>query len=199
MTLNFYKIAIPGIISLLVIGTIGFFLAFNYYPEKHVNVKVNGNCYELLENANEKYKILQAQAEINIKKMQLKMIEYDNASLPIIFSGFKGYIDEFIKRYNIHDIVSIQKVSDNPNFDKFIVKAKLEKMDLQKIVNDLTLSDFYPTGSVKGTVSLEPNEYIDDNEGKIISAVSKDYMQRETNKIVESNTKGVKLSECRFI
>lgn len=199
MILNFYKIAIPGIISLLVIGTIGFLLAFNYYPEKHVNVKINGYCYELLETANEKYKILQAQNEINIKKMQLNMIEYDNVSLPIIFSGFKGLVDDFTKLYNIHNIVSIQKVSDNPTFDKFIVKAKLTKMDLQKIVNDLTLSDFYPAVTIKGTVSLEPNEYINNDEGKMISTSSKDYIQRGIENIVESNTDGVKLSECRFI
>ena len=79
MALSFHKLAFPGILILLVGGTIGFLLAFNYYPEKHVNVSVDGRCYELLDESNEKHKILRAQNEINMKKMQLNMIEYDDA------------------------------------------------------------------------------------------------------------------------
>ena len=130
--------------------------------------------------------------------MQLKMIEYDDASLPIVFSGFKESVNDFIKQYNIRNIISIQKVSDNATFDKFIVKAILSKNELQKIVNDLTVSDFYPTISVKGSVGLGPNKYISSEEGKIISAESKDFMQNGIKNIVES-TVGIKLAECRNI
>ena len=45
---------------------------------------IDGRCYELLDE----YKILRAENEINVKKMQLDMIEYDDASLPVTFSGF---------------------------------------------------------------------------------------------------------------
>ncbi len=38
------------------------------------------------------------------------MIEYGDASLPIVFSGFKGNVDDFIKQYDIRNIVSMQKV-----------------------------------------------------------------------------------------
>jgi hypothetical protein len=196
MALSFSKLAIPGILILLVGGTIGFLLAFNYYPEKHVNVNVDGRCYELLDESNEKYKILRAQNEINMKKMQINMIEYGEASLPIVFSGFKENVDEFIKQYNIRNIISMQKVSDNPTFDKFIIKATLSKNELQKIVNDLTLSDFYPTLSVRGSVGLEPNQYIISEERKVISAESKDFMQNGIKNIVESNV-GIKSAECR--
>src|SRR5215208_4209678 len=188
MALSFSQLAIPGILVLLVGGTIGFLLAFNYYPEKHVNVNVDGRCYELLDAANEKHKILRAQNEINIKKLQLNMIEYSDASLPVTFSGFKENVDDFIKQYNIRNIISIQKVSDNPTFDKYIIKATLSKNELQKIVNDLTLTDYYPTLSVRGGVGLGPNKYISSEERKVISAESKD--------IVESNV-GIKSAECR--
>jgi hypothetical protein len=198
MALNLYKLAFPGILTLIVIGTVGFLLAFSYYPEKHVNVNIDGRCYELLDASNEKHKILRAENEINVKRMQLKMIEYDNASLPIVFSGFNESVNDFIKDYNIRNIISIQKVSDNATFDKFIVKAILSKNELQKIVNDLTVSDFYPTISVKGSVGLGPNKYISSEEGKIISAESKDFMQNGIKKIVESNV-GIKLAECRNI
>ncbi len=196
MALSFSQLAIPGILVLLVGGTIGFLLAFNYYPEKHVNVNVDGRCYELLDAANEKYTILRAQNEINIKKLQLNMIEYSDASLPVTFSGFKENVDDFIKQYNIRNIISVQKVSDNPTFDKYIIKATLSKNELQKIVNDLTLTDYYPTLSVRGGVGLGPNKYISSEERKVISAESKDFMENGIKDIVESNV-GIKSAECR--
>ena len=196
MALSFYKIAFPGILALLVVGTLGFLLAFSYYPEKHVNVSVDGTCYELLDVSNEKHKILRAQNEINVKQMQLNVIEYSNANLPIVFSGFKENVDDFIKQYNISNIISTQKVSESPTFDKFIIKATVSKQELEKIVNDLTLSDFYPTLSVKGSVGLEPNQYISSDEGKIISAKSNEFMQNGIKEIVESKV-GIKQAECR--
>jgi hypothetical protein len=198
MALSFHKIAFPGILALLVVGTIGFLLAFSYYPEKHVNVDIDGRCYELLDASNERHKILRAQNEINIKQMQLNMIEYGNASLPVVFSGFKDNVDEFIKQYNLRNIVSTQKVSNNPTFDKVIIKATLSKQELQKIVNDLRISDFYPTLSVKGSVGLGPNKYISSEEGKLISAKSKDFMENGIKSIVESNN-DIKSAECRNI
>ena len=198
MALSFYKLAFPGILALLAVGTVGFLLAFSYYPEKHVNVDIDGTCYELLDESNEKHKILRAENEIKIKQMQLSMIESGDASSPIVFSGFKDSVDEFIKQYNIRNIISMQKVSDNPKFDKFIIKATSSKNELQKIVNDLTLGDFYPTLSVKGSVGLGPNKYISSEEGKVISAESKDFMQNGIKSIVESNV-GIKVAECRNI
>jgi hypothetical protein len=201
MALSLYKLAFPGIVSLLAVGTAGFLLAFSYYPEKHVNVDIDGKCYELLDVSNEKHKILRAEDEINIKQMQLNMIEHNNTSLPIVFSGFKKDLDDFINQYNIRNILSVQKVSDNPTFDKYIIKATLSKNELQKIVNDLTISDFYPMLSVKGSVGLGPNKYISTEEGKVISAESKKFMQKGIKNIIESNieVEGIKLAECRNI
>ncbi len=198
MVLSFYKLAFPGILSLLVVGTIGFLLAFSYYPEKHVNVDIDGKCYELLDESNEKHKILRAENEIKIKQMQLNMIEYGDASLPVVFSGFKDSVGDFIKQYNIRNIISTQKVSDDPKFYKFIIKATLSKNEFQKIVNDLTLSDFYPTLSVRGSVGLGPNKYISSEEGKVISAESKEFMENGIKSIVEFNV-GIKVAECRNI
>ena len=198
MRLSFHKFVFPGILILLIGGTIGFLLAFTYYPEKHVNVSIDGKCYELLDEANEKHKILRAQNEINVKQMQLNVIEYSNANLPIVFSGFKENVDDFIKQYNISNIISTQKVSDNPTFDKFIMKATVSKQELEKIVNDLTLSDFYPTLSVKGSVGLEPNQYISSEERQVISAKSDEFMQNSVKNIIESNV-GIKQAECRNI
>ncbi len=125
------------------------------------------------------------------------MIEYDNASLLVTFSGFKENVDDFIKQYNIRNIISMQKVSENPTFDKFIVKATLSKNELQKIVNDLKVSDFYPTLSVIGSIGLlGPNQYISNEERKVISTESKEFMENGIKDIVESNV-GIKPAECR--
>jgi hypothetical protein len=201
MALSLYKLAFPSILALLAVGTAGFLLAFSYYPEKHVNVDIDGKCYELLDVSNEKHKILRAENEINVKQMQLNMIEHKDTSLPIVFSGFKKDLDDFINKYDIRNILSVQKVSENPTFDKFIIKATLSKIDLQKIVNDLTISDFYPILSVKGSVGLGPNKYISTEEGKVISVESKKFMEKGIKNIVESNIKveGIKLAECRNI
>ena len=96
-----------------------------------MNVNIDGQCFELIDASNEKHKILQAQNEINVRKMQLNMIEYSDAILPIVFSGFKENVDDFIKQYNINNIISTQKVSDNPTFDKFIIKATLPEQELE--------------------------------------------------------------------
>ena len=128
MDLSLYKLAFPGIVALLAVGTAGFLLAFSYYPEKHVNVDIDGKCYELLDVSNEKHKILRAEDEINVKQMQLNMIEHKDTSLPIVFSGFKKDLDDFINQYDIRNILSgKKKVSDNPTFDKYIIKATLSK------------------------------------------------------------------------
>jgi hypothetical protein len=198
MALNLYKLAFPGILALVAVGIVGFLLAFSYYPEKHVNVNIDGKCYELLDASHEKHKILRAENEINVKQMQLNMIEQSDARLPIVFSGFKESIDDFIRQYDIRNIISIQKVSDNPAFDKYIIKTTLSKNELQEIVNDLTVSDFYPTLSVKGSLGLGPNKYISSEEGKVISAESKDFMQNGIKNIVKYNV-GIKLAECRNI
>lgn len=198
MALNLYKLAFPGILALVAVGIVGFLLAFSYYPEKHVNVNIDGKCYELLDSSHEKHKILRAENEINVKQMQLNMIEQSDARLPIVFSGFKESVDDFIRQYDIRNIISIQKVSDNPAFDKYIIKATLSTNKLQEIVNDLTVSDFYPTLSVKGSLGLGPNKYISSEEGKVISAESKDFMQNGIKNIVKYNV-GIKLAECRNI
>ena len=102
MPLSLYKLAFPAILALLAVGTAGFLLAFSYYPEKHVNVDIDGKCYELLGISNEKHKILRAENEINVKQMQLNMIEHSDTSLPIVFSG--SFIIAFYPKISKHQV-----------------------------------------------------------------------------------------------
>jgi hypothetical protein len=54
---------------------------------------------------------------------------------------------------------------------------------------------------VKVSIGLETIKYISKEEGKVISAASKKFMQKGIKNIVESNIKveGIKLAECRNI
>ena len=100
---DFRALAIPAIIVLLVGGTISFFMAFSFYPEKHVNVKINGECYEFMDNAYAKYKKLQAEKELLIFRLQANAIGSPNTIIPVIFSGTGEEVDDFINKYNIKD------------------------------------------------------------------------------------------------
>lgn len=201
---NFRALAIPAIIVLLVGGTISFFMAFSFYPEKHVNVKINGECYEFLDNAYAKYKKLQAEKELLIFRLQANAIGSPGTIIPVIFSGTGEEVNDFVNRYNIK-ITTSQKIGANNNYiDKYIVKATMTKQNFDRIINDLTIKDLDPlTKSISGSIGLQPNIYITEQEGEQISLYSKDFMRNGIQQIIDdsnansSNYDGVKQAECR--
>lgn len=200
---NFRTLTIPIIIISLVGGTISFFMAFSFYPEKHVNVEINGECYEFLDDAYAKYKKLQAEKELLIFRLQANAIESPRTVIPVIFSGTGEDVDEFVDRYNINT-TTFQKIGSNNNYvDKYIVKATMAKQDFEKIINDLTVSDLDPlTKGVIGTIGLQANSYMTEQEGKQISLYSKDFMRNGIQQIIDDTSangdyNGVKQAECR--
>ena len=201
---DFRALAIPAIIVLLVGGTISFFMAFSFYPEKHVNVKINGECYEFLDNAYAKYKKLQAEKELLIYRLQANAIGSPNTIIPVIFSGTGEEVDDFVNRYNIN-IITSQKIGANNNYiDKYVIKATMTKQDFERIINDLTIKDLDPlTKSISGSIGLQPNSYITEQEGEQISLYSKDFMRNGIQQIIDasnansSDYDGVKQAECR--
>lgn len=201
---DFRALAIPAIIVLLVGGTISFFMAFSFYPEKHVNVKINGECYEFLDNAYAEYKKLQAEKELLIFRLQANAIGSPNTIIPVIFSGTGEEVDDFVNRYNIN-IITSQKIGANNNYiDKYVIKATMTKQDFERIINDLTIKDLDPlTKSISGSIGLQPNSYITEQEGEQISLYSKDFMRNGIQQIIDasnansSDYDGVKQAECR--
>jgi hypothetical protein len=200
---NFRALAIPAIIVLLVGGTISFFMAFSFYPEKHVNVKINGECYEFLDEAYVKYKNLQAEKELLIFRLQANAVGSPSTIIPVIFSGTEEEVDDFASKYNINKITS-QRIGANNNYiDKYIVKATITKQDFERIVNDLTIKDLDPlTKSISGSIGLQSNTYITEQEGKRISLYAKDFMHNGIHQIIDasnanSDYDGVKQAECR--
>lgn len=200
--IDYYKFAIPVIVVVIIGGMISGLMAYNFYPEKHVNVNIDdGKCYELLDSANVKYQNLAAKNKIEILKLQLDAINSEKEQaviLPVIFSGTQAGISDFTDKYNIINIISDTPISDNSNVDKRIVKATITKSEFQRIVNDLTLKDVKPLSeTVAGSIGLQPNTYITPAEGKQISLSSNDFMREGIHEIVESNYDGVKSAECR--
>jgi hypothetical protein len=201
---NFRALAIPAIIVLLVGGTISFFMAFSFYPEKHVNVKINGECYEFLDNAYAKYKKLQAEKELLIFRLQANAIGSPGTIIPVIFSGTGEEVNDFVNRYNIK-ITTSQKIGANNNYiDKYIVKATMTKQNFERIINDLTIKDLDPlTKSISGSIGLQHNIYITEQEGEQISLYSEDFMRNGIQQIIDdsnansSDYDGVKQAECR--
>jgi hypothetical protein len=205
--IEYYKFAIPAIVVVIIGGMISGLLAYNFYPEKHVNVNIgDGKCYELLDLANVKYQDLAAKNEIEILKLQLNAINSEKEEeqqqavllLPVTFSGTQAGISDFTDKYNIINIISDTPISDNSNVDKRIVKATMSKSEFQRIVNDLTLKDVKPLSkTVAGSIGLQPNIYITPEEGKQISLNSNEFMREGIHEIVESKYDGVKPAECR--
>jgi hypothetical protein len=197
--IDYYKFAIPAIVVVIIGGMVSGLLAYNFYPEKHVNVNIgDGKCYELLDSANVKYQSLAAENEIEILRLQLDAIVTEQATLPVTFSGTQAGISDFIDKYNIINIISDTPISDNSNVDKRIVKATISKSEFQRIVNDLTLKDVKPLSkTVAGSIGLQPNTYITPEEGKQISLNSNEFMREGIHEIVESKYDGVKPAECR--
>lgn len=201
---DFHRLAIPIIILLVVGGTISFFLAYGFYPEKRVNVMINGECYEFLDDAHTKYKKLQAERELLVLRLQANAIESTNSIIPVIFSGTEAEVDDLVSEYNIKTNTSQRIEASNNHIDKYIVKATISKQNFERIINDLTAEDLDPLKkTIFGSIGLQSNSLITEEQGKQISLYSNDFMHNGIQQIVEDGSStdndydGVKQAECR--
>ena len=193
---DYTKIAIPGIVTLAVVGVIGFFLAFNLYPEKHVNVTVQGKCYELLDEANQRYQSLASRNEIEKLRLLLSKIESESSFLPIIFTGKDTDISDFQNKYKFN-VTSQQKLKYFPNINASVITANISKNELAKIVGNLTLNDVSTSAkTVAGSVGIDSNKYITPAESRDVSNQLNEYMNNGINEIIGYSS-GVKSAECR--
>jgi hypothetical protein len=190
------KFAIPAIGLLALIGVISFFLAFNLYPEKHVNVTVEGKCYELLDEPNRRYQNLASRNEIEKVRLQLGKVESDSAYLPILFTGKDTDISDFQNKYKLN-VTSQQKLKYYPNINASVITANISKGELSKVVQDLTINDVATSAkTVAGSIGIESNRYITSSESMQISNILSEYMDNGIKQII-ANSSGVKSAECR--
>jgi hypothetical protein len=200
LSVEYSKLSIPAIIIVVIGGVISFFLAFNFYPEKHVNVNIDGKCYELIDQANIQYQNLVASNRLQVLKMQIDYIESADAQIPIIFSGYEDRINAFLQTNHLQ-IIEKQNITNsvNPSLNKNIVKAIISKNELSNLINNSEISDFYPySNSIIGSIGIQPTQYFTIEEGKAVSNKSKELMYIGVKGIIKSKD-GVKSAECRNI
>jgi hypothetical protein len=192
---DFHRLAIPIIVILAISSIISFFLAYNFYPKKNVNVNVDGICYELLGSAFDQYKDLEVQRALRTLQLQLNAIETPNAAIPVSFSGTKGGVTEFSSRYDIN----ITENNQIGNTDKYVVNGMVQKPYLKQILEDLKTIDSNPLNrTVLSTIGLRPNSFITQEEGRQIAQNAIGFMQTGIRQIVENdNTGDINTAECR--
>jgi hypothetical protein len=189
-------IAIPLIAILVIGGVISFFLVFSFYPEKHENVRVNGNCYELVDEAHERIMNLTAELKITKMLLQISKIESQNALIPIIFSGEDIETQNFINKHDLA-VTSNQKVIYFPNINGSVVTANITKTNLQSIAGNLSILDVIPSSkSVSGSIGIQPNNYLTYDEDKDVSMLI-DKIQKNRLLDIIHNSDGVSPAECR--
>jgi len=199
------NIVVPGICVLIVAGIISFFIVYGFYPEKHANVNLYGVCYELVGPAYKKYTNLAAQKELTMIRLQSYAIKSPDLSIPIVFTGSKKQITNFVNKYTSGlYIVSNEEMDPGfVNIDMQIVKAIVTKPILQRITNDLTIDDFNPLKkTVGGSIGLQSTSYISSAQEEKIMTYVDQLVQNGVKKIIFDGEKqgevgGVKPHECR--
>lgn len=195
--INTQKVIIPAIIIGIIAGVILFFLAFNLYPHKHVNINFNGKCYEFLDASYEKYKVLELEKERYIRQLQITAIREPNAIIPIVFSGTNNDVNNFVKENSIN-ITYSKALSNNSNsIDKVITKGTISKDNLKRLIYQfpITITDAL-NKPVLQSMGIESNSFITPQEGVEISNNVQIFMDKGIKKIIDTS-EGVKSAECR--
>jgi hypothetical protein len=194
---NINKIIIPGILIGLIGGTIMFFLAYNFYPEKHVNINLNGKCYELLDVAFTKYKNLEVQKENEIKRLQVQAIGDPAIMVPISFSGTEREVNDFIQQNDVK-VSTRQVLGNNSSIDKTIVKGTISNGNLEKIISSSLVENDEAnyTQTIAYGLGIQPNPYITHAESLQITKNIDQIMAKNVKEII-AEKEGVKEAECR--
>ncbi|MDQ4074040.1 MAG: hypothetical protein M3162_07015 [Thermoproteota archaeon] len=195
--INSQKIVVPGIIIALIGGTIMLGLAFSYYPEKHVNINLNGRCYELLDAAHAKYKNLEVQRENEIKRLQVQAIGDPAIMVPISFSGTEKEVNDFINQNDVN-VSSRQMLGNNSSIDKTIVKGTISNSNLERIINSSSVENngANHTQTISFELGIQPNPHITQTENQQITKTINDIMLNRVKEII-AEKEGVKEAECR--
>ena len=95
-----------------------------------MNVSIDGKCYELIDNANEKYQKLVASNRLQILKMQIKYIELKDAKVHLLMTECEDMMDDFLKKYHFK-IVEEENITNttNPSLNKKVIKLLFLKVN----------------------------------------------------------------------
>ncbi len=193
---NLQFIIVPGIVIGIIGGILLFFAAYNYYPQKNVNINLNGKCYEFLDEAYQKYQDLVSLKERQLLKMQIDSLDESNAFVPITFSGTSDEVKKIIDEFDIN-VTEMQRLGDrNTQVDKMIVKGVVKNTILEQILDNISENIADITTNSMPKFGILPNSGISVSESARISDNIDQFMISGLKKIiVEKN--GVKETECR--
>ena len=194
------KLAIPLIIIFIIVGAVSFSLAFTYYPKKNVNVNVDGICYEILGPAYADYKDLEAERELRVLAHEYNAIEKPNAIIPILYTGTKDQVQDFISKYNIivtdNQEIGGQMYSTNDYMGKTIIKGEISKANLLKVITGLSSLNKVSENIIYH-LGIQSNTFLSSEEREKISSDSKSFMLEGIQKIIENRKDSIKQAECR--
>jgi hypothetical protein len=195
------KLAIPLIVIFIIVGAVSFSLAFTYYPKKNVNVNVDGICYEILGSAYADYKDLEAERELRVLAHEYNAIEESNAIIPILYTGTKDQVQDFISKYNIivtdNQEIGGEMYSTNDYMGKTIIKGEISKANLLKVITGLSSLNKVSNENILYHLGIQSNTFLSSEEREKISSDSKNFMLEGIQKIIENRKDSIKQAECR--
>jgi hypothetical protein len=193
---NLQFIIVPGIVIGVIGGILLFFAAYNYYPQKNVNINLNGKCYEFLDEAYKKYQDLVSNRERKLLKLQIDSLEGSNSFIPIIFSGSSNDVEHIIDKFDIN-VTEKQTLGDqNTKVDMIIVRGVVSNMILEQLLDNISENIIDATMNLMPKFGILPNSGISASESAKISDNIDQFMISGLKQIiVEKN--GVKDAECR--
>lgn len=195
---NLQSLILPGIVIGLIGGIILFFAAYNYYPQKNVNININGDCFEFLDRAYSEYQLLESEKQKELLKLQLDAIGPIIASIPITFSGSTNEVDKIINSYQIN-VTNRQLLGDNfTQIDKVIIRGIVDLSVLEQIsAGNLQKNKSGSFSSIESAeIGILPNSFISSSESMKIRDNMDNFMIHGIKQIINSST-GVKPTECR--
>jgi hypothetical protein len=195
------RLVIPLIIIFIIVGAISFSLAFTFYPKKNVNVNLDGICYEILGPAYADYKQLEAERELRVLGQEYNAIEGPHAIIPIVYTGTKGQVQDFISKYNAK-VTDIQEIGGEMYYSKeyvgkTIIRGEISKESLLKIISDLSLLKTNSNENSLYNLGIQTNTSISLQEREKISSDSTSFMLEGIQNILENRKDNIKQTECR--
>jgi hypothetical protein len=193
---NLQFIIVPGIVIGVIGGILLFFAAYNYYPQKNVNINLNGKCYEFLDEAYKKYQDLVSNRERELLKLQIDSLEGSNTFVPIIFSGSSNDVEHIIDKFDIN-VTEKQTLGDqNTKVDMIIVRGIVSNVILEQLLDNISENITDATMNLMPKFGILPNSGISASESAKISDNIDQFMISGLKQIIVEKD-GVKDAECR--
>jgi hypothetical protein len=195
------KLAIPLIVIFIITGAVCFSLAFTYYPKKNVNVNVDGNCYEIMGTAFAEYKNLETEREFRVLVHKYNAIKEPNAIIPIVYTGTKDQVQDFISKYNVkvtdNQEIGGEMYDNNIFIGKTIIKGEISKRNMLKVISDLSAPKNEVNENILYNLGIQTNAFLSPEENEKISFDSTSFMFEGIQKILEDKKDSIKQAECR--